>query len=273
MVGRRAGAAVDEVCGPRSSVPVRDATVFGRKCEDLSGSERGGAIGSTMACMSILLIDDDKDLCDLLLTYLRREGFVIDAMHAFDRGHWEQLRDRTDLVVLDIGLPGLSGLDVLRMLRRESTVPILMLTARGDDIDRIVGLELGADDYLPKPCNPRELAARMRAILRRSEREASTPRDGVLRASGVELDPATRRVTRGEQPVMLTSTEFNVLERLMRDAGQPVTKDILMRDALGRRLQPFDRSIDTHVSSIRRKLGDDLLETVRGVGYQFVRRS
>lgn len=226
-----------------------------------------------MEPMSILLIDDDKDLCDLLLTFLRREGFIVDAMHLFDRDRWESRKEQTELVVLDIGLPGMSGLDVLRMLRRESSVPILMLTARGDDVDRIVGLELGADDYLPKPCNPRELAARMRAILRRSDREASAPRDGILRASGVELDPATRRVVRGEQPVMLTSTEFNVLERLMRDAGQPVTKDVLMRDALGRRLQPFDRSIDTHVSSIRRKLGDDLLETVRGVGYQFVRRS
>lgn len=223
--------------------------------------------------MTILLIDDDKALCDLLLTYLRREGFTVDAMHAFDRTRWDEVKDRTSLVVLDIGLPGASGLDVLRMLRRESAVPILMLTARGDDVDRIVGLELGADDYLPKPCNPRELAARIRAILRRADRDGDGSRDGVLRASGVELDPATRRVTRDDTPVTLTSTEFNVLERLMRDAGQPVAKDALMRDALGRRLQPFDRSIDTHVSSIRRKLGDDLLQTVRGVGYQFVRRS
>lgn len=223
--------------------------------------------------MTILLIDDDKDLCDLLLTYLSREGFTADAVHMFDRDRWQDLKDRVELVILDIGLPGTGGLDVLRMLRRESTVPILMLTARGDDVDRIVGLELGADDYLPKPCNPRELVARMRAILRRSDRESAALRTGVLRASGVELDTATRVVVRDAHRVTLTSTEFNVLERLMRDAGQPVPKDVLMRDALGRRLQPFDRSIDTHVSSIRRKLGDDLLQTVRGVGYQFVRRS
>lgn len=223
--------------------------------------------------MTILLIDDDKDLCDLLLTYLRREGFTADAVHLFDRDRWQDLKDQIELVILDIGLPGTGGLDVLRMLRRESAVPILMLTARGDDIDRIVGLELGADDYLPKPCNPRELVARMRAILRRSDRETATPRDGVLRASGVELDTATRVVVRDARPISLTSTEFNVLERLMRDAGLPVPKDVLMRDALGRRLQPFDRSIDTHISSIRRKLGDDLLQTVRGIGYQFVRRS
>ena len=221
--------------------------------------------------MAILLIDDDVELCELLLAFLQREGFVAEAMHRFEHEAWDAVRDRIELVVLDVGLPGLNGLDVLRILREGSRVPVLMLTARGDDVDRIVGLELGADDYLPKPCNPRELSARIRAVLRRVDGGAG-PRDAALAVSGLVLDPATRSVSRGDERLEMTSTEFNVLERLMRDAGQIVPKDVLMRDALGRRLRPFDRAIDMHISSIRRKLGDDLVRTVRGLGYQFVRR-
>ncbi len=221
--------------------------------------------------MPILLIDDDVELCELLLAFLQREGFAVETMHRFEPEAWDAIRERIELVVLDVGLPGLNGFEVLRLLRDDSRVPVLMLTARGDDIDRIVGLELGADDYLPKPCNPRELSARIRAILRRVDGGASQ-RGTTLVISGVVLDPATRSVDRGDERLELTSTEFNVLERLMRDAGQIVTKDALMRDALGRRLRPFDRAIDMHISSIRRKLGDDLVRTVRGLGYQFVRR-
>ena len=221
--------------------------------------------------MPILLIDDDVELCELLLAFLQREGFAVETMHRFEPEVWDAIRERIELVVLDVGLPGLNGFEVLRLLRDDSRVPVLMLTARGDDIDRIVGLELGADDYLPKPCNPRELSARIRAILRRVDGGASQ-RGTTLVISGVVLDPATRSVERGDERLELTSTEFNVLERLMRDAGQIVTKDALMRDALGRRLRPFDRAIDMHISSIRRKLGDDLVRTVRGLGYQFVRR-
>ncbi len=221
--------------------------------------------------MAILLIDDDVELCELLIAFLQGEGFAVEVMHRFERPFWEGIRERVDLVVLDVGLPGLSGFEVLRLLRDDSRVPVLMLTARGDDIDRIVGLELGADDYLPKPCNPRELAARIRAILRRVEGGANQ-RSAALAVSGVVLDPATRSVRCDDVHVDMTSTEFNVLERLMRDAGQIVPKDALMRDALGRRLRPFDRAVDMHISSIRRKLGDDLVRTVRGLGYQFVRR-
>ncbi len=221
--------------------------------------------------MPILLIDDDVELCELLLAFLQREGFAVETMHRFEPETWDAIRERIELVVLDVGLSGLNGFEVLRLLRDDSRVPVLMLTARGDDIDRIVGLELGADDYLPKPCNPRELSARIRAILRRVDGGASQ-RGATLAISGVVLDPATRSVDRGDERLELTSTEFNVLERLMRDAGQIVTKDALMRDALGRRLRPFDRAIDMHISSIRRKLGDDLVRTVRGLGYQFVRR-
>ena len=221
--------------------------------------------------MAILLIDDDVELCELLFAFLQREGFAVEAMHRFERESWNAIRERVELVVLDVGLPGLNGFEVLRLLRDDSRVPVLMLTARGDDIDRIVGLELGADDYLPNPCNPRELAARIRAILRRADGGASQ-RSGALSVSGVVLDPATRSVSCDDMRVEMTSTEFNVLERLMRDAGQIVPKDALMRDALGRRLRPFDRAVDMHISSIRRKLGDDLVRTVRGLGYQFVRR-
>lgn len=222
--------------------------------------------------MAILLIDDDEGLCELLLTFLQQEGFDAEAMHRFDPDAWAAVRERVELVVLDVGLPGRNGFDVLRYVRAEGSVPVLMLTARGDDIDRIVGLELGADDYLPKPCNPRELVARIRAILRRVDAVAVTPRTGLLRIGDIELDPGTRSVTRGRDKVPMTSTEFNVLERLMQDAGQVVSKEALMRDALGRRLRPFDRAIDMHISSLRRKLGDDLMRTVRGRGYQFVRK-
>jgi two-component system, OmpR family, response regulator CpxR len=222
--------------------------------------------------MAILLIDDDRELCELLSAFLQQEGFAVETAHRFVREDWSALRERIELVVLDVGLPGLNGFEVLRLLRADGhTVPVLMLTARGDDVDRIVGLELGADDYLPKPCNPRELSARIRAILRRVDGGAST-RSSAIAVSGVVLDPATRTVLRGDERLQMTSTEFNVLERLMRDAGQIVAKDALMRDALGRRLRPFDRAIDMHISSIRRKLGDDLVRTVRGLGYQFVRR-
>jgi two-component system, OmpR family, response regulator CpxR len=222
--------------------------------------------------MAILLIDDDVELCELLLAFLQREGFAAESMHRFERDAWDAIRERIELVVLDVGLPGLNGFEVLRFLRDGgSSVPVLMLTARGDDVDRIVGLELGADDYLPKPCNPRELSARIRAILRRVDGGAHQ-RGGTLSVSGVVLDAATRSVSCGDERVEMTSTEFNVLERLMRDAGQIVTKDALMRDALGRRLRPFDRAVDMHISSIRRKLGEDLVRTVRGLGYQFVRR-
>ncbi len=168
--------------------------------------------------MAILLIDDDRELCELLMAFLQQEGFVLEAMHRFVHEDLAARRDRIDLVVLDVGLPELNGFEVLRLLRADGcTVPVLMLTARGDDVDRIVGLELGADDYLPKPCNPRELSARVRAILRRVD--GAGARSAAIVVSGVVLDPATRTVQRGDERLQMTSTEFNVLERLMRDAG------------------------------------------------------
>ena len=220
--------------------------------------------------MAIMLIDDDSELCDLLRTFLVQEGFEVEVMNRFDELHWEERAAGIEFVILDVGLPGKNGFEVLRYLRSSRTVPVLMLTARGEDVDRIIGLELGADDYLPKPCNPRELSARVRAILRRVDVPQSTVKDRYLRVSGIELDAGTRSVRCGQNSLALTSTEFNVLERLMRNAGCVVSKEELTRDVLGRRMQTFDRAIDMHISSIRRKIGDDLVCTVRGLGYQFL---
>lgn len=220
--------------------------------------------------MKVLLIDDDSELCDLLKTYLVQDGFEVEAMNRFDENGWAMLADEIGFVVLDVGLPGKNGFEVLRYLRGASKVPILMLTARGEDVDRIIGLEMGADDYLPKPCNPRELSARIRAIQRRVDGPQPTTKERNLSVSGVDLDAGTRSVKRDGSSVPLTSTEFNVLERLMQHAGDVVSKEELTRDVLGRRMSSYDRAVDMHISSIRRKIGEGLVCTVRGVGYQFL---
>lgn len=220
--------------------------------------------------MNLLLIDDDSELCDLLKTYLVQDGFGVEVMNRFDEDRWETLAHGIGFVVLDVGLPGKNGFEVLRYLRGASRVPVLMLTARGEDVDRIIGLEMGADDYLPKPCNPRELSARIRAIQRRVEGSPQAAKDRHLSVSGVDLDAGTRSVKRGSSSIALTSTEFNVLERLMQNAGSVVSKEELTKDVLGRRMSSYDRAVDMHISSIRRKIGEGLVCTVRGVGYQFL---
>lgn len=220
--------------------------------------------------MKVLLIDDDSELCDLLKTYLVQDGFGVEVMNRFDENRWALLADEIGFVLLDVGLPGKNGFEVLRYMRSTSKVPILMLTARGEDVDRIIGLEMGADDYLPKPCNPRELSARIRAIQRRVDGQQTTTKDRYLSVSGLDLDAGTRSVKRGNNSIPLTSTEFNVLERLMQHAGDVVSKDELTRDVLGRRMSSYDRAVDMHISSIRRKIGEGLVCTVRGVGYQFL---
>ena len=221
----------------------------------------------------LLLIDDDVEFCSLLGEYLSGQGFAVEAVHDGDRGLALARGGGYGIVVLDVMLPGRDGVEVLRELRRESNLPVLMLTARGDDVDRIVGLELGADDYLPKPCNPREVAARLRAILRRT---ATPPNPVVLEVAGLRLKSADRTVAVGDQPVPLTSTEFSILELLMVRAGSVVTKEEISERALGRTLGRYDRSIDMHLSNIRRKVGAlpdgrDRIETVRGAGYQLIR--
>ncbi len=221
--------------------------------------------------MRILVIDDDVELCSLLSELLVREGFEVLSEHEGRRGLEHALKGDADLVVLDVMLPGLDGFEILRQLRQQSRVPVLMLTARGEDVDRIVGLELGADDYLPKPFNPRELIARIRAILRRYEKKPETT--GRLDVNGVVLDPATREVTASGRSVELTTFEFDILEMLMRGAGRVLSRDALMESMYNRKATPFDRSIDMHISHLRRKLetGRPLIKTIRGVGYQFVR--
>jgi DNA-binding response OmpR family regulator len=224
----------------------------------------------------ILVIDDDVELCSLVGEYLEPEGFQIEALHDGERGVERALSGGHSLVVLDVMLPGMNGFNVLRRIRNTSKIPVLLLTARGEDVDRIVGLEIGADDYLPKPFNPRELVARIRAILRRTHtgEKAEEQIPDVLRVGDIELDPATRLVRQNGKPVELTSVEFNLLHVLLGEAGRVVTRERLADAVLGRKFSPFDRSIDMHVSKVRRKLGDsdnsaDHIKTVRGVGYIF----
>ena len=220
----------------------------------------------------ILIIDDDVALCELVTEYLEPLGFEIQAVNRGDQGAEAALAGNFSIVVLDVMLPGLNGFEVLRRIRAGSKVPVLMLTARGDDVDRIVGLEIGADDYLPKPFNPRELVARIRAILRRSQTDEAREHDGSLTAGDVELDPATRVVRRAGQVIEVTAVEFDLLEKLLRAAGRIITREELSKEVLGRSTSPFDRSIDMHISNLRKKLGHQLgdverIKTVRGVGY------
>lgn len=225
----------------------------------------------------VLVIDDDAELCNLVSRYLTREGFQIESVNNGSTGVEKALSGSYSLVVLDVMMPEMSGFDVLRKIRAESRMPVLMLTARGDALDRVLGLEMGADDYLPKPFSPPELAARIRAILRRAQptesRGKSDP-DKTLVVADVEMDPGSRTVHIGHQLVNLTTVEFDLLEVLMREAGQVVKREKLTRDILGREFSPFDRSIDTHVCNLRKKLGPlpdgtDRVKGVRGIGYLY----
>jgi two-component system response regulator CpxR len=222
-----------------------------------------------------LIIDDDAELCELVAEYLEGEGIEVEAVFDGISGAERCAGKTYDLVILDVMLPGLGGFEVLRRIREGSQVPVIMLTARGDEVDRIVGLEMGADDYLPKPFNPRELVARIRAILRRVEgrgRDDGLP--PVLVVEDLEMDLGARLVRRAETKVELTGAEFAILETLVRSAGSVVTRDQLSREALGRRASAFDRSLDVHLSNLRRKLGPlatggERIKTIRGVGYLY----
>ena len=222
---------------------------------------------------NVLVIDDDKELCALLADFLALEGFCASAIHDGQAAVDHCREHDYDAIVLDIMLPGLQGLDVLRNLREFSQTPILMLTARGEDTDRIVGLEMGADDYLAKPCNPRELAARLRAILRRSRVGDDESAPARLTVGKARLDSADRSAFYDGGDLQLTSAEFNILQALLAQAGTVVDKEALSLQALGRPLSAYDRSVDVHVSKIRKKLaaqgGEGLIVSVRGIGYQF----
>lgn len=225
----------------------------------------------------ILVVDDDARLRDLLTRYLGEQGFEVKA--AADGQQMDKLRAREHyhLIVLDLMMPGEDGLSICRRLRGQGDqTPIIMLTAKGDDVDRIIGLEMGADDYVPKPCTPRELVARIRAVLRRVNSTPTESADNLLQIGELTLWPGKRTAQWRNAPLELTSTEFNLLLQLARNAGRVVSKRELSEQALGRSLTRFDRSIDVHLSSIRHKLGrrpdgQSWIETIRGIGYQFIR--
>lgn len=218
----------------------------------------------------ILLIDDDLKLGEMLTDYLRPDRLEVTVSGSGEDGLARLDRSEFDLVILDIMLPGMSGLDVLRTLRGNSNVPVIMLTARGDDVDRIIGLEIGADDYLPKPFNPRELTARIKAILRRVDGHGIDAEPERREVGGLTLEAKMRRASVGDRALSLTGTEFEILRCLMEKPGQVVSKEQLSQRALGRRLLPFDRSIDTHISNLRQKLAPATNVSItnqRGVGY------
>jgi len=222
---------------------------------------------------TILLADDDVELSELLKEYFESEGFEVRVAHDGAAALEQARQSGLDLMVLDIMMPKMSGMDVLKALRRESRLPVIMLTARGDDMDRILGLELGADDYVPKPCNPRELLARIRAVMRRAQ-AVGEGEHGVIVADDLELNQGNRTLRKNGEPVDLTSTEFSILTTLMQHRGEVVSKRDLYLTALGREPVPHDRSVDMHVSNLRRKLGPDprgenRIETIRGIGYQY----
>lgn len=223
----------------------------------------------------VLLVDDDVELAVMLREYLEQEGFAVTTLHDGESGAREALSGGYAIAVLDVMMPRLNGIEALRRIRAGSAMPVLMLTAKGDDIDRIIGLELGADDYVAKPCTPRELVARIRAILRRVAEGTGMP-TGPISVGPLSMWPERRQAQWHGQALELTSTEYSLLEALARQAGRVVSKNELSEAALGRPLARFDRSIDVHVSSIRHKLGTrpdgaSWIETVRGQGYQFVK--
>jgi two-component system, OmpR family, response regulator CpxR len=229
---------------------------------------------------NILVIDDDIELCELLADYLEPEGFEVESVNDSGEGIVRALSGEHSLVVLDVMLPDLSGFEVLRRIRASSRIPILMLTARGDEVDRIVGLEMGADDYLPKPFNPRELVARLRAIYRRTEEVArpleNRSADEVLAVGDLVLETRTRIVRKEGEEIVMTAAEYALLHELLRMAGEVVGREELAEKVLGRKLATFDRSIDVHVSSLRKKLGAQVngierIKTVRSVGYMYTK--
>jgi DNA-binding response OmpR family regulator len=227
----------------------------------------------------ILVVDDDAELCELIAEYLKPEGFEVKAVHNGKHGVEQALTGEFALIVLDVMLPGLRGFDALRRIRARSGTPVIMLTARDDDVDRILGLESGADDYVPKPFNPRELAARIQAVLRRAvttgaSMESTASVNERIALGDVELDRGTRSVRRGNRELELTSVEFDLLAIFLKAPGRVISRDELVKSVLGRELAPFDRSIDVHVSNLRRKLGPapegtERIKAIRSVGYVY----
>ena len=225
----------------------------------------------------VLLIDDDVELVGMFREYLEQEGFRVTCAHDGDAGTREALSGQYAIAILDVMMPRMNGIETLRRIRAKSRLPVLMLTGRGDDTDRILGLELGADDYVTKPCTPRELTARIRAILRRTNGLPHDEAGGITLSVGkLTMLPEQRRASWDGEPLELTSTEFNLLEVLARNAGRAVSKNELSEQGLGRPMARFDRNIDVHLSSLRHKLGTlsdgrSCLQTVYRLGYQLIR--
>ena len=222
----------------------------------------------------VLISDDDIELADMLAEYLQHEDFAADIANDGETALNKARDNDYDIIVLDIMMPKLNGFDVLRQLRKHSQVPVIMLTARGEDVDSIIGLEIGADDYLAKPCNPRVLVAHMRAILRRAEPVTDSVADNI-KTGALELQRGARQILLAGQTLTMTSTEFRILEVLMENAGQVVSKNLLSERALGREWTPYDRSLDMHISNLRKKLAtgaddNEHIKTIRNVGYQLV---
>lgn len=225
---------------------------------------------------TVLLIDDDVELVEMLKEYIEQENFSVQVAHDGMAGVQMVLVQAFDIVLLDIMMPRLNGIETLKAIRQHSNVPVIMLTAKGDNTDRIIGLELGADDYVPKPSSPRELVARIRAILRRVQPLESNNGSAKISIGALSISPAQRLVEWDNQPVILTSTEYSLLEILAKNAGQIVSKQDLSLQGLGRPLARFDRSIDVHLSSIRQKLGllpdgRQCIQTVFRSGYQLLK--
>jgi DNA-binding response OmpR family regulator len=247
------------------------------KTSESSSIRRYHSAGSIGTMEDILLIDDDVELCEMLAEYLGRYDLRVTSVHRGDTGLEAVRTGSWPMILLDVMLPGIDGFEVLKRIRTFSSVSILLLTARGEDVDRIVGLEIGADDYLAKPFNARELLARIRAIRRRSARPEQAIESSALVVEDLVLDRAARTVTRNREPLDLTDVEFTLLEVLMRYPGKVVERERLAEEVLGRLFNPFDRSLDMHISRLRKKLaGDhkdvDRVKTVRGAGYQLVLR-
>lgn len=226
--------------------------------------------------MNILLADDDLELCQLLEEYLKEEGLNVESVHD-GLSAIEKLKKQTfDLVILDVMMPKLDGIETLKSLRMDSDIAIIMLTAKGEKTDRINGLELGADDYIAKPCDPRELVARIRAVTRRQSKGESNQEQDTLIVDNLTIHKLSRQVLVDESPAELTSTEYDLFIILIQAAGSLVSRELLSSMGLGKPLQMHDRSIDMHISNLRKKLGNDSqgrdrIKTVRGNGYQFVK--
>jgi two-component system response regulator CpxR len=255
---------------------MKELPYLGRHASKLQNSLLQVSRMQELSLQKILVVDDDVELCELLSEYLQPEGFQVESVHDGKQGLERCLSGKFALLILDVMLPGLRGFEALRRIRAQSSIPVIMLTAKGDDVDRILGLESGADDYVPKPFNPRELLARIQAVLRRysAVSEPFLPKHECVVLGDIELDIGARTVRCKNRAVELTSMEFDLLALFLKAPGQVIAREVMVTKVLGRELAPFDRSIDVHVSNLRKKLGStrdgkERIKAIRSVGYVY----